>query len=654
MKKGDKFPLFLIFIYMKLYDIVITNIITENVQQAEKVLKSKGVRLDDPNYIDFKNHLIKNNNVGYLGLITKMSADNGRFFKHTAADLYDAIINYKSYLPQLPKPLMQYDYANELFTDIQKIIDKNLIKKISNKLTNKILKQQLPNYKLETGEDLKYFLNIDPSDQKEFLSKTDKYKDVETFLRDLSEFNEDHRIGFNYQNVIKEINSIPANEINLLFTENQMILARILSFEASSKIGSKSWCIVGSQELFDDYTKNGENFQYFFFNFNSGVKANEKMIAFTMDKENNITASHDRYDGNFNDALGYLSKLGIKERIFIINSRERAKASIQKTIPLSLLISMSKDYHSDNWMETDRSIDDPVGILDEFIKSVIENKAHLDIIVKTFENYPVKIIKSNNEFDPETQDLSYYKSNINLIPDIIGEYSKQMSKSKVNSHPRSEWIQNKIERRRYYHNPYDRGVFKYSAKISQLVKDLKDIEKIMIDVFIKIFNSSIPIMPDSKQAIMYFLKDNGIDVLELQKHKKLKTGEDFSSMEFAMLKNKGENLKPLIQNKLTAIRRGEDVSMNSVEINYAIDNGYKDIVKKYYQNDLPEYAENQVDYDTLNIYRKLGMFNDIEKIIVHKGNQWGLDSLNSIEKSVYDMNKAKSRLQENFKRVNLP
>ena len=169
MKKGDKFPLFLIFIYMKLYDIVITNIITENVQQAEKVLKSKGVRLDDPNYIDFKNHLIKNNNVGYLGLITKMSADNGRFFKHTAADLYDAIINYKSYLPQLPKPLMQYDYANELFTDIQKIIDKNLIKKISNKLTNKILKQQLPNYKLETGEDLKYFLNIDPSDQKEFL-----------------------------------------------------------------------------------------------------------------------------------------------------------------------------------------------------------------------------------------------------------------------------------------------------------------------------------------------------------------------------------------------------------------------------------------------------------------------------------------------------
>lgn len=44
-------------------------------------------------------------------------------------------------------------------------------------------------------------------------------------------------------------------------------------------------------------------------------------------------------------------------------------------------------------------------------------------------------------------------------------------------------------------------------------------------------------------------------------------------------------------------------------------------------------SSNQIGY--------LGLFNDIEKVIYKKGNDFGIDSLNSIEKSIFDVYKQK-------------
>lgn len=160
-----------------------------------------------------------------------------------------------------------------------------------------------------------------------------------------------------------------------------------------------------------------------------------------------------------------------------------------------------------------------------------------------------------------------------------------------------------------------------------------------IDILKKIYQSSIDIKEETKKAILQFLKENGVDILKLVQFKKSKRGEDLTATEFGMLTKRGENLTPIIQNKLGAIRRGEDVSMSETEINYAIDNGYKNIIMKYYKNNLPYYSEYQLTYEDLNIYKKLGMIDDITKVIVSKGNTWGLDALNSIEKSVYNMSR---------------
>jgi hypothetical protein len=81
--------------------------------------------------------------------------------------------------------------------------------------------------------------------------------------------------------------------------------------------------------------------------------------------------------------------------------------------------------------------------------------------------------------------------------------------------------------------------------------------------------------------------------------------------------------------------------MSISEINYAIDNGYRDVILKYYTNMLPSFADQQLSYDNLNVYKKLNLLDQISKIIYKKGNMYGLDALNSIERSLYDMVKMK-------------
>jgi hypothetical protein len=59
--------------------------------------------------------------------------------------------------------------------------------------------------------------------------------------------------------------------------------------------------------------------------------------------------------------------------------------------------------------------------------------------------------------------------------------------------------------------------------------------------------------------------------------------------------------------------------------------------------------ENQLDYDDMNIYKKLNMLDKISDVIYKKGNMYGRDSLNSIEDSIYQYHK---QLQEHLTKFN--
>lgn len=599
--------------------LLIEGLLSEDIKLAEKILKNNNVPLNDEAYLALKAKLGQKN-LGYLGQIVRLSMADSEDYDEVS----NFIISNKELIRDLPNSLSEYKRFSDLTYGVEKLKTGRLIKKVVNMLTNKELANSLLSFEPDAGmiNNLNSFLKLDSSDRKEFLVKSDSYDSVSKFYEKLANFIDDV-YNFRFDIVLNTINGMSNDDIRVLYSENNMILARIITYAASRAIGSKSWCIVGDEGNFNDYTENGKNFQYFFFNFNKGLEANEKMIAFTMDEANKITACHDRYDNFFNSVMSYLNNIGIKSKIFEINSREQQKnklASVDSKFKdgdrYKTYLYYAKEKKTYSGKETlinkfplnynDKLKNLSRKLLEFLFSKDVKGKNHLDIHINKFENVPVTIY----DWDYTTIIGS---DSINIIYYMLNNFDK-INDDKYEYNPVG-W---------HFHNSYNNKEAVYSKED-------------VVDIIKKVYLSNIEMNRDTRFAINYFLKDNGVDILKLAQLKKSKTGDDLAPAEFGMLTNRGEDMKSSIQNKLSGLRRGEDINLNPTEINYAIDNGFKPIIDKYYRNMIPWFGENQLSYDDLNIYKKLGLLGDVSKVIVSKVNNFGIDTLNSIEKSLYDM-----------------
>lgn len=600
-------------------------LLTENVKQAEKLLKQNNIPLDNADYLQLRKEVESHKMIGYMGPLISMSiTDTGRFDHSMGSTLLGYLVQNKQFLNLLPKAVHQYSRAPEFIVDISNITKIRNLTKLGNKLTNPNLKKVFknPGYSVlddvtdEQFEDVDYFLSkMKSSDQKELLIKSDKYKYFDEFLDVLSGMVEEHKTGFNYDMVMRTINGFDQEtiEIKYMSKEKSLILAHIKTYEGSKAVGSKSWCIVGEEEAWNNYTQDA--FQYFLFNFNA-VESNEKMVGITLDGQNNVTASHDRYDKQFGQPIAYLNKLGIREKVFIINSRARAKIKMGSTL------SVAKGEAFLNSDGKERTRTNPItglffyehNSVTYFFNSLNDSdfsKANLDLIFKKFQRVPISVSHYDGGFENGRSTIKKLSDKyINPIELAIFNYDKfptMIDKLSV-----SDYDENERNAQR------------------------KPTKEKLVQVFSLAYNSHIELQEDTRRSIIHFLKNNGVDILQLAKQAKEKRGENLGNMEVADLIKRGDDIKPGLQNKFGAIRRGEDVSLNTVEINYGIDNGYADIIRKYYEGDIPQYAETQLDYETMQIYKKLGLLDNVTQYIVKKGNIYGVDALNSIEKSLFD------------------
>ena len=599
------------------------SLITEDVKLAEKILRNNNIPLNDESYLALKAKLGQKN-LGYLGQIVRLSLASNKSYDEVS----DFIISNKEIIRNLPNSLSEYKKFSDLRYGVESLKNIRTVKKVVNMLTNKSLGNSLLSFEPNAGmiNNLNKFLTLDSSDRKEFLVKSDSYDSVSEFYEKLSDFIDDV-YNFKFDIVLNVIKDMSDDDIRVLYSENNMILARVVTYAASKAIGSKSWCIVGDEGFFNQYTENGKNFQYFFFNFNKDLKANEKMIAFTMDEANKITACHDRYDSTFNNVMSYLSNIGIKSKIFEINSREQQKnklAAVDSKLKQGnrhktylyyakekrrysgkeiLVNKFTRDYN-DKLKKLSRKL------LEFLFSKDVKGKNHLDIHINKFENVPITI------YDYDDYDTIIDSDSINIVYYMLNNFDKVNNNEYEYKAPLS-WGSEEED-------PYNDKEAVYSKEG-------------LIEILKKVYSSNIKMTRDSKVAISNFLKDNGVDILKLSQLKKSKTGNDLAPSEFGMLANRGEDMKASIQNKLSGLRRGEDINLNQMEIKYAIDNGFKPIIEKYYKDMLPWFGENQLSYDNLNIYTKLGLLDDIGKVIVSKVNNYGIDTLNSIERSLYDM-----------------
>lgn len=565
----------------------IFNYLNEDVKLAEKILKDNNIELNNPDYLKIKNDLLRHNMIGYLGLVVKLESSEGLISYGVARELLGNLINNKNLIKSLPKNIMSYKSSNELISDFKKIKKLLDFKKIMNKISLKTLKSQFDE-KISDGsiydiinnydEYIENFNELSKESQNEFFKKLNRYQTIDQFFKGLINFINNY-IG-TYNGMLEKIKSVGEDDLKVLYADEEKghIVVLVKTYKGSSSIGTTAWCIVGSEDQFNNYVKSGYS-QYFFFNFdyNENIPTNLKMLAFTMDEDSNITASHDRYDKYYDDPLSYLRKIGISEKIFIINRRVQAEKSLSSTFQNKLI----KDYENYEFGLSEYKSQIVKRIISLINNSIFE-RDNLDLLIKYIEEFKYKDIKV----------ISVSKSEEIIKQNVITLLTDTKLESSYND--------------------------------------------ILIDFFKKVMERSIKMSSDTKYHINNFLHRNGVDVLSMGYNEKTRKGENLSDMEFAMLSNKGVNLKPMIQNKLSAIRRGEDVSMNVAEVKYAIDNGFKDIVKKHYLSFIDDYSINQLDYDDMQIYQKLGLLDKIKEIIHNKGKIYGVGTLNSIEKSLYD------------------
>jgi hypothetical protein len=156
--------------------------------------------------------------------------------------------------------------------------------------------------------------------KQDFLKKISALKDKDSFFNFLEgkrKLLEPSRELIYNETKEKILNSYGAE---LVYDENNILVAKILTFEASKEIGcSSNWCITRMVSHFNTYTDGGMNTQYFVFDFNKGSDNFFDTIGLTILPDGKVKTAHDRIDKRIDDNILFalIKDMGINfEEVF--------------------------------------------------------------------------------------------------------------------------------------------------------------------------------------------------------------------------------------------------------------------------------------------------------------------------------------------------
>jgi len=67
------------------------------------------------------------------------------------------------------------------------------------------------------------------------------------------------------------------------------------------------------------------------------------------------------------------------------------------------------------------------------------------------------------------------------------------------------------------------------------------------------------------------------------------------------------------------------------------------IEKDFILKSIEHYLFNQLDYEDMQFYQEQGLLYEVGEVLVRKVDMFGIDTLNSIEKSIWDIHVAKQK-----------
>ena len=627
----------------------------EDVAKAEKILKIIQVPLDDPDYVAFKQRLAADNSIGFLGIIInlvyialndhsdiqKIITDYpenkvhylDRLWAHST-HIYEKLKANRQDLSLLSKKLTEYTDLLDLEKDINQIQFKKRIKKFANLIVDKNLRSRLDEVNLNVEIDY-YFKEIDgtPAEAR-FKSKLSRYKTPQELKTYMDSFIRFHKLGISYDSIMEKVKS--NKDLKVVYNKDERLLILVSSHEGLKSIGSPSWCIYNDSSQYQNYTSNGQNNQYVFFDFTTEDE-NYSMIGFTMNGTK-ITASHLMNDEHIENVMGYLNSIDVYPKIKLINTEienikknrgtVRSELNYMRTIPYDDNLSggeKSGEYHQS---------------IENVLKAIVGNDYYSNFLEEEF-----------------IEQLRYHKNFGNLIQqysEIFGDFFGQSLYIDDNLLITRltnviNFMQNYVYIR--FEDEWDEDdsrtrVLKVAKNVNLLERDFFSPfpdHVFMKNAFEKVFVNFKNMDEKTYATMLYRLKEMKLsedEVLNLIRLRKTKHGGDYSNTEFHRIKNKAD-LSSNVLNKIQRARRGEDVEITYQEVEYGVKKGLKSSLVNYYRTILPQFMEQQVDLDDARIYQILGLSGELKKVVKEKYYEMGGDdnpnSINSIERSILDV-----------------
>jgi len=585
---------------------------------------------DNPDYNELKDLLIKNNNTGYMPWLIKLSVYDNFYI---GLDVYkNIILPNKDVIKRLPKQVVQYNDAHELFRDIVNLRKDSSIKKIMNLIPKKdmdLYNQFEKDLKYNVSEiELDYFVNkIYPTKfLKVFTNKISRYSNSKELVRYFKGVITDHERGFIYELMLPKLESL-GNDIVILATKNNekesYIFVWTKTYEALKEVGSSAWCIVGSEDTFNQYTENAEQFVLVDFH-NDDI--NYGVIGFTINDNYNITYAHLRDDKNFiNEAAKYLDDRGFTKLIKMGSNYTKKIKFIDKKI---------SQYNKffDNINNEYDPYEKQNEILVQICNKIFQTNYYPEYTTVSFKYFVFSLLKN---FLNTAAEKNFVEKK---LKEILSLAIKKVNVIKYLNFDKKLYT-NRVDEMNFM-NEFFGLVFNPEMGLSSKYKinenELKRLQSVVIDMYKNGYNFDYDII-DIIQRNM-FEKYGREKTLLFIKMRQDKRGEENTPVVFHGTKDR-TNYKTMILDKIQMSRRENYNELTFPEVKYAMENGMEKSIRDLYGRLLNTYVERQLDYEDMNIYKHIGMYNELEKVIMKKGDAWGKDSLNSIEYSIYELSK---------------
>jgi len=269
-----------------------------------------------------KHELASNSNMGYIGLFTKLLINKAtkinkivsgnvisNIWTTHISKIYKKIIENRKVISNIRdssgniKDIMSFDDIESIDDSLNRLADwrkvNTFMKRLPPKQKNLIWKDGyfINSLKSQSQSITSSILCIcnDRVKESTFLSKISSIKTTDDLIDNIMRVSK--KIEWDYNTWLKFLDN--TKNVVISYKKENIIICAVFGFEAIKEIAyMTNWCIVRSEDYYNDYTSNG-NMQYILYDFNKSDSDNSSVIGLTVKSNLEKRSCHDKSDRGY-------------------------------------------------------------------------------------------------------------------------------------------------------------------------------------------------------------------------------------------------------------------------------------------------------------------------------------------------------------------